>query len=127
MANSRKREKNGIKNFKDIAMKCVRILKKERRCKRKESSISETNTPRRTDEGLKSKLTLSHKLEYNVEKQGQRTRRCLRKTSHHHKITSEVMSKWYASCVILRLEKRANQKAGRSYMALLVSVASTFK
>ena len=49
MENSLKIEKNGINNFKDLAMKCTWILKKQRRCKRRESSIyekQETNTSR---------------------------------------------------------------------------------
>ena len=62
MANSRKTEKNAIKNFNDIARKCTWIPKRQRRCQKEEYSSSrgkETSNSRRMDEVLQSRAEMS--------------------------------------------------------------------
>ena len=60
MANSLKTEKVAIKNFNDIVMKCIRTLKRQRKCKREESSPSkkreETSTSQKN--GRKAEITI---------------------------------------------------------------------
>ena len=71
MPGKRRLKRKLIKNFNDIARKCIWMLKKRRRSKKEEWSISrgqETSTSRRTVEGLKSQLSWSNRHERKCRK-----------------------------------------------------------